>query len=99
MNRQRRVCTGRLAMTIIVASGCRRNELALGSPGGKCNEQHTESSKCGDLHVSPPRRESDRRIALSHISLCRTGTLLRAFAGTQPCTEAVFQSEPNQQRT
>src|SRR5262245_36758428 len=67
MNRRRRVCTGRLAMTIIVASGCRRNGLALGSPGGKCNEQHTESSKCGDLHVSPPRRESDRWIALSHI--------------------------------
>jgi hypothetical protein len=55
-------------MTVIVAGGCRRNELALllSSSGGKCDE-HTESGKCGDLHVSPPRRVSDRRIALSHI--------------------------------
>src|SRR5689334_23242342 len=55
-------------MTVIVAGGCRRNELALllSSSGGKC-DQHTESGKCGDLHVSPPRRVSDRRIALSHI--------------------------------
>jgi hypothetical protein len=55
-------------MTVIVAGGCRRSELALllGSFGGKCDE-HTESGKRSDLHVSPPRRVSDRRIALSHI--------------------------------
>jgi hypothetical protein len=55
-------------MTVIIAGGCRRNELALllSGSGGKSDE-HTESGKCGDLHVSPPRRVSDRRIALSHI--------------------------------
>ena len=67
MNRRCPVGTGRLAVTIVVASGGRRDELALlrRGLGVKC-DKHTESGECGDLHVSPPRRNSDRRIALSH---------------------------------
>ena len=67
MSCRRRVGTGRFAVTIIVTSGGRRDELALlrRGLGVKC-DKHTEERRVRRLSCSPPRRNSDRRIALSH---------------------------------